>query len=89
MADKIYKIRSFNEQLGSVIISIEGYPDLLNVDIPLDENNNLLIGDELHLYINGLCPHTWLQRQEKLKKPIGNIEVIKVLVEPWPENKEE
>ena len=84
MSDKKYIIREFIEETGQIIIEVPGYPWNLTVDLPLDENNNLPIDLELHLYINGMVPHGYLDRKERLKKPIPNVDKIKALVEPWP-----
>ena len=84
MIDKIYKIRSFDEKLGQILISVEGYHSLISIDLPLDENNNVPIGNDLHLYINGLIPYSWIERTNKLKNPIPNAQIIKDMVEPLP-----
>ena len=84
MSDKIYKIREFHESTGQVVISVEGYHSLITVDLPIDENNNVPVGQDLHLYINGLVPYGWIERKEKLKNPIANAQLIKDLVEPLP-----
>ena len=84
MIDKIYKIREFNEKLGQIIITVEGYHSPIAIDLPLDENNNVPIGNDLHLYINGLIPYSWIERTNKLKNPIPNAQIIKDMVEPLP-----
>jgi hypothetical protein len=84
MSDKLYKIREFIEETGQIVISVEGYPFFITLDLPLDENNNLPTGEELHLYINGMVPHNYLLRKEKLKNPIPNVDLIKAMVEPLP-----
>lgn len=89
MTDKIYKIREFHESTGQIVISVDKYHSPIAIDLPLDENNNLPTGLDLHTYINGLVPYGWLERVEKLKKPIANADEIRALVEPWPENKED
>lgn len=86
MTNKIYKIREFIESTGQILISVENYHSLITIDLPLDENNNVPIGDELHLYINGLIPYSFLERKEKLKNPILNANIIRDMVEPL-ENK--
>lgn len=85
MQNKIYKIRNFDENTGQIIITVENYHSPIAIDLPLDNNNNVPIGDELHLYINGLIPYGWIERQEKLKNPIKNAEAIKLLIEPFEE----
>jgi len=84
MTDKIYKIRRFDESLGQILISVEGYHSLIVIDLSLDENNNVPTGEDLHRYINGFVPYSWIERSEKLKNPIANAQLIKDLVEPLP-----
>ena len=82
MENKIYKIVSFDENLGQIVISVEGYNSLISIDLPLDDFNNVPIGNDLHLYINGFIPFNWIERNKKLKNPILNAEEIKKLIEP-------
>jgi hypothetical protein len=82
MINKIYKIRNFDDSTAQIVISIEGYHSLITVDLPLDENNNIPTGEDLHRYINGFVPYSWLERKEKLKNPIANAQSIKDLIEP-------
>lgn len=84
MTDKIYKIREFNEFTGQILITADGYPYEIVIDLPLDENNNVPIGEDLHRYINGFVPYSWIERTEKLKNSIANAQLIKDLVEPLP-----
>jgi hypothetical protein len=84
MSDKKYIIREFIEETGQLIVEVPGYPWPLSLDLPLDENNNLPTDQDLHLYINGMIPHSYLDRKEKLKNPIPNVDKIKALIEPWP-----
>jgi hypothetical protein len=84
MTDKIYKIRSFDESTAQILISVENYHSLICIDLPLDENNNVPTGEDLHRYINGFVPYSWIERSNKLKNPIVNAQSIKDLVEPLP-----
>jgi hypothetical protein len=86
MTDKIYKIRRFDESTGQIIISVEGYHSLIAIDLSLDENNNVPTGEDLHRYINGFVPYSWIERSEKLKNGITNKQSILDLLEPLPEN---
>jgi len=86
MTDKIYKIRRFDESTGQIVISVEGYHSLIAIDLSLDENNNVPTGEDLHRYINGFVPYSWIERTEKLKNPIANAQSIKDLLEPFPED---
>ena len=52
--------------------------------MPLDENNNIPTGEDLHRYINGFVPYSWIERTEKLKNGVTNKQSILDLVEPLP-----
>ena len=84
MTDKMYKIRSFDESTAQILISVENYHSLICVDLPLDENNNVPTGEDLHCYINGFVPYSWIEKSNKLKNPITNAQLIKDLLEPLP-----
>ena len=84
MNNKIYKIRSFDEINAQIMITVEGYHSPISIDLPLDDNNNVPTGDDLHLYINGLIPYSWIERSEKLKNPIPNAKIIQDMVESLP-----
>ena len=83
--NKIYKIRSFDESMAQITISVEGYHSLISIDLPLDDNNNVLTGNDLHSYINGFIPYSWIERTNKLKNPILNAKLIRDMVEPLPQ----
>jgi hypothetical protein len=89
MTDKIYKIRRFHEDMAQIVISVEGYHSLIAIDLSLDENNNVPTGEDLHRYINGFVPYSWIERTEKLKNGIANKQSILDLLEPFPEDNNE
>jgi hypothetical protein len=79
----LYKIRKFCEFSASILIEIEGYHSLIAIDLPLDENNNVPVGEELNKYINGFIPYFYIERAKKLKnKPVKNADIIKKMIEP-------
>ena len=78
-----YKIVDFNDVTGQVTLQVDGFP-LFAVDLPLDENNNVPVGEELDLYLKGFIPTWHLERQEKLSSGIANAEDIKALVQTLP-----
>jgi hypothetical protein len=79
-----YKIVEFNEATGQVTIQVEGFP-LFSVDLPIDENKKLPVGEELKAYLKGFIPTWHVERQEKLSGGIANAEEIRKLVTPLPQ----
>ena len=84
-----YKIRSFNETAGSVVISVHNDASEtiggLNVDLPRDEAGLYLVGTPLNDYIMGFIPADWYQRAEEVKAGVSNASAITALVEALPE----
>ena len=78
-----YKIVDFNETTGQIIIQVEGFP-LFSVDLPLDENNNVPVGEKLNAYLKGFLPVWHVERQNKLATGIPNASEIHALVQPIP-----
>jgi hypothetical protein len=79
----LYKIRKFCEFSASISIEVEGYHSLIAIDLPLDKNNNVPVGQELDNYINGFIPYSYIEREKQLKnKPVTNADIIKKMVEP-------
>jgi hypothetical protein len=82
-----YQIIKFNENTGSIIVQYKNNDEVFatyNVDIPLNENNNFITGDELDSYILGMFPTAVLSRMEALKTGISNSADIHALVIPLP-----
>jgi hypothetical protein len=79
-----YKIIEFNEKTGQVILQIDGSTNHV-VDLPIDENNNVLTGIELDQYLKGFVPTWKFQRDKKLKIGIKNANEIYKLVTPIQE----
>jgi hypothetical protein len=78
-----YKIVEFNEITAQITIQVEGFP-LFVVDLPIDENNNVPVGEELKAYLKGFIPTWHVERQEKLSNGIANAQEIRNLVTPLP-----
>lgn len=70
-----YSIIGLNKDTAEISVKVMGYP-VINIALPIDENGNVPEGADLDLYINGFIPHAYLERKEKLKTPIANIESI-------------
>lgn len=78
-----YTIENFNEATGSIIVSYANNGIKFaryNVDIPLDENNLFIVGEQLQNHIMGLFPLGVLSRMEALKNGIANASEIQALV---------
>jgi len=75
-----YKIISFNKNTGSILVEYSiDHPPIV-VDVPLDESELFIIGNELDSYIQGFIPTWHLNRIDRLQKGIANSDVINDLV---------
>lgn len=79
---KEYTITGFDELTGQLYISVVSGNDSIKfvVDVPLNENNLYISGDELDSYIKGFIPTDFLSRKEVISGGIANSEDIKALV---------
>lgn len=78
-----YVIRQFDESFGQLVIE---YGDTtFAYDIPIDENNNYLVGEALDEQIKLFLPVWHIERKNKISEGIGNVEAIRALVQPYPE----
>jgi hypothetical protein len=77
-----YKIKNFDVENGQLIIEFNNMVTY-SFDIPIDENNNIPIKEELHKYIKNLMPSWYFERINKLKKGLKKqqIEYIKSLID--------
>lgn len=77
-----YKIKYFDIERAQLIIE---FNEMLTVsqDLPLDKDNNIPIGKELHKYIKQLIPIWVLERMTKLKKGLKKeqVEYIQKLID--------
>ena len=76
-----YKIIKFDEQLGRITVLPEGF-DPIDIDLPLNENNEVYEGEQLQQYITGFLPIYHVDRMNALLFGITNAESIRNLVEP-------
>jgi hypothetical protein len=77
-----YIIRSFDESFGQLTIE---YGDVtFAYDVPIDENNNYLVGEALDKEIKLVLPSWHNERKEKIAAGVGNADVIRALVVPKP-----
>jgi hypothetical protein len=82
-----YQITAFNPISGSITVSYQNNGETFatyNIDIPLDENNNFIVGTELDTYIINMFPSSVLNRIKALKAGISNASAIQALVVPPP-----
>jgi len=81
-----YKIRKFDESTGQIIVQ---YKDLapISIDLPIDEQGNIPINENLDKHIQSYLPVWHFARIEKLKLGLKSeqINYIKSLVEALPE----
>lgn len=78
-----YIIRRFDESFGQLTIE---YGDVtFAYDIPIDENNNYLTGEALDHEIKLVLPSWHNERKDKIAAGVGNADVIRALVQPYPE----
>lgn len=78
-----YIIRKFDESFGQLVIE---YADTtFAYDVPIDENNNYLIGEALDEQIKLFLPVWHNERKDKIAAGVGNADVLRALVQPYPE----
>ena len=86
--ERTYIIREFNEEKAQIVVSIQGAGDFA-IDLPLDDNNNVPVGEALDKFIEPYIPVEYLARLEKCKNPINNAAEIRSLVVPYPKSEPE
>ncbi len=80
-----YKIVAFDEVIGQLQIKYDVIPYLVPLDLHPDETGHLLEGEQLDQFIRGACPIGFVIRQRIFNEGIKNIDSIKALVQPLPE----
>lgn len=76
-----YKITNFIPESAQVIIEVPGLAPFA-VDLPIDDNGNVPVGEELTVYLSGFIPTWHLDRVNKISTGIKNIAEIQALVQP-------
>jgi hypothetical protein len=76
----IYKILSFDKYTGSLVVQFAENMTPINIDVPLNNDNLFITGQELDQYIQGFIPTWHMERLEKLKSGITNANEIENLV---------
>lgn len=80
-----YKIVAFDETIGQLQIKFDVIPYLIPLDLHPDEDGHLLEGEQLDQFIRGACPIGYVIRQRIFNEGIKNLDSIKALVQPLPE----
>lgn len=78
-----YIIRNFDESFGQLTIEFDDMT--FAYDVPIDENNNYIVGEALDEQIKGLLPVWHIERKNKIAAGVGNVDVLKAMVQPYPE----
>lgn len=78
-----YKIRSFNKELGQILVQFDDLP-LVAIDLQVDENGNVPEGEDLDNAIRVFYPSWHFDRLERLKNGIRNADQVEKLVDPIP-----
>lgn len=80
-----YKIIGFNEVSGQIIVR---YRDLapIAIDLPIDDDNNIPVGEALHTLISNALPVWHFERIDKLNAGLKQEQVaeIKALIQEEP-----
>jgi len=76
-----YKIVNFFPEEGKVEVFYSEKLSNLFIDVPINNDNLFITGQELDDYIKGFIPTWHLERIEKIQKGISNINEIANLVE--------
>lgn len=79
-----YTITAFDEVTGQISVKAHGGETSVTfvVDVPLNENNLYITGDELHNYIMGFIPHDYINRKVAIRSGVANSGEIKALIPP-------
>lgn len=81
-----YKIISANANTGCIVVQY-GDAQTVNIELPIDENNHTLTGDDLDLYIRGFIPTHYLDRLSNIQQNgIANFSDIEKLVISIPDD---
>jgi hypothetical protein len=75
-----YKVLSFDENIGSLLVQFSDNVGPMNIDVPLKEDGTFMAGEELDTYIRSFIPTSFIARLDALKNGVPNIEEVKALV---------
>lgn len=77
-----YKIISFDQSTGSIVVRYREDMSPINIDLPLNDDGLFIVGEELDTYIKGFIPVWHLERIDRLSQGIANSLEIEKLVQP-------
>lgn len=80
-----YKIVKFDEVIGQILVKFDEAEHLIPVDLHPNEQGHLLEGEALDQYIRGFCPLEHITRKNVFANGIKNLDSIRALVQPLPE----
>lgn len=75
-----YKVLSFDENVGTLLIQFADNVGPMNIDVPLREDGTFMAGEELDTYIRSFIPTSFINRIDAIKNGIPNINEVKALV---------
>lgn len=76
-----YKIISFDQSNGSIVVRYREDMSPVNIDLPLDENGLYPTGEALNEYIRAFIPVWHLERLDRLAEGVANAAEIQALVQ--------
>lgn len=76
-----YKIISFDQNTGSIVVRYRDDMPPVNVDVPLNDDGLFITGQELTEYINSFIPVWHLERMDRLSAGVANADQIQSLVQ--------
>jgi hypothetical protein len=79
---KIIRANPATAQIEVEFLLLDGY--VVSIDLPIDENGAVPVGQELDTYIKGFLPYYLVGRNAKLSAGISNINDLMQHVEPSP-----
>lgn len=78
-----YVIKHFIEETGQLTVDFDGH--VFSIDVPLNQDDLYVTGEELDAYIKGFAPTDYINRNNKIAVGIANSAEIKALeTEPLP-----
>lgn len=76
-----YKITQFDASTAQISVYFIPLGFSMSIDLPLDENRCVPVGEELDVYIKGFLPYGVVARQQALANGVANVDAIAALIE--------
>jgi|694.fasta_scaffold44049_2 hypothetical protein len=77
-----YTILEFNKNTGQLLVKFAENMAPIAIDVPINENDLFITGEELETYIQNLIPTWHMERLNKLANGIANSNELASLVTP-------